>query len=175
MEPEIWKPIPTCGGLYEASSLGRIRSVERYVTHCCGGKSLKRSRVLSPWKNNMGYLSVELHREGRRYKWLVHRLVALAFFPGFDGDEVNHLDFNPQNNCVSNLELSNRRDNQMYSVRAGHCTAATNPRRQKKMTPESVAALRSARETGATYQQLAEQFGIHRVTASQICRHTSWV
>lgn len=55
--------------------------------------------------NSNGYLRVELRKNGRSSKRLVHRLVAIAFIDNPHGlPQVNHIDGNKQNNHVSNLE-----------------------------------------------------------------------
>ena len=54
MNNEIWKPIPGYEG-YEASTLGRIRSLKY-------GKI----RILKPFKTKKGYLRVNLWKDGKR-------------------------------------------------------------------------------------------------------------
>lgn len=103
---EIWLPVVGHEGQYEVSSLGRVRSLDRQVRHL--GKygyhyRLKKGRVLSQNLINSGYLVVHLYTDGHRQVGLVHRLVALAFL-GEGGDlEVDHRDFNKQNNTIGNL------------------------------------------------------------------------
>ena len=54
--------------------------------------------------------------EGGKKNFMVHRLVAKAFVPGyFEGADVNHKDCNRQNNHADNLEWMTRRDNLMYN------------------------------------------------------------
>lgn len=50
----------------------------------------------------------------------VHQLVAQAFIPGFiKGTELNHIDGNPGNNRITNLEMSNKSHNQLHAIRTG--------------------------------------------------------
>ena len=52
-----------------------------------------------------GYLSVELFKNGRSKRLLIHRLVATAFIPNPDNLPcVNHKDESRNNNHVDNLE-----------------------------------------------------------------------
>lgn len=171
---EAWKPISTAHGLYEASSAGRIRSVDRYTI--CGrrGLSLVKGRVLSPKTAKNGYLQVNLSYDGRKTMAYVHRLVASAFLPDFSGMEINHKDLDKTNNRLGNLEPYGHHSNQRHAARHGRFNGTTNPRKRIKMTPDSVAALRAARDAGATYTRLAEQFGVCRQTAQQIVHRQRW-
>lgn len=92
-------------GLYEVSNLGNVRSLDRYVNHWQGGKCLKRGTLLAFGHNSGGYSLVKLCDNGKEKTAKVHRLVAQAFIPNPDNlPWVNHIDENPANNTVSNLE-----------------------------------------------------------------------
>lgn len=104
MTKEIWKPIPGYDG-YEASSLGRVRSVDRYDKR---GVLLK-GRVLKPTRDR-GYSRVNLSVKGKRFEKKVHRLVMLTF-RGESLLPVDHRDGNKDNNCLSNLEYVTAREN----------------------------------------------------------------
>ena len=116
MTEEIWRPIVGYEGLYEVSSYGRVRSLDRYVK----GKSyrLHKGKVLSPGKNSRGYLSAVLSYNGKHKAITVHRLVAEAFLPNPDNlPEVNHKDEDKTNNRVENLEWCNHKYNMNYGTR----------------------------------------------------------
>ena len=68
-------------------------------------KNNKTDRILSPGYNE-GYAVVQLWKNKKPYMKRVHRLVLETFCPLKDSQnfEVNHLDRNPKNNCLSNLE-----------------------------------------------------------------------
>lgn len=118
---EIWKEIPGYIGLYQVSSLGRIKSIPR-VVQFGNRKRTTPEKILKPCSNGKGYFYVELGAgtENRRY---IHRLVAEVFIPNPDNlPEVNHKDENPANNSVSNLEWCNRSYNLNYgSHNDKHC------------------------------------------------------
>ena len=65
---------------------------------------------------NNGYLSVQLFDEnGKSKRFLIHRLVAAAFVPNPENlPQVNHIDENPLNNAVSNLEWCTAKYNMNY-------------------------------------------------------------
>lgn len=103
-----WKKITGYEGLYEISSCGEVYS-------CYKNKTLK------PSKNKLGYLIVNLYRDGKYKSYYVHRLVAEAFItkPENQESEVNHKDLDKTNNIVSNLEWVTHRDNLRHAVDSG--------------------------------------------------------
>lgn len=67
--------------------------------------SIRANTFLKLTQDPAGYLSVGLSKNGKKYKYLVHRLVALAFIPNEENKPtVNHKDGNKTNNTVDNLE-----------------------------------------------------------------------
>lgn len=112
MSNERWKPIVGYESLYEISDLGRVRSKKRNTT---SGKILKGAK-----RPDGGYISVVLFKEGSGKCMLIHRLVAEAFISNPENKpEVNHLDGNKQNNCVSNLSWCTPSENQQHSLKIG--------------------------------------------------------
>ena len=83
------------------SDLGRVKN--------------KHGRILKPEIRN-GYYSVDLMKNGKRYKFRVHRLVAEAFIPNPDNlPQVNHKDEDKlNNNIASNLEWCDNTYNSQY-------------------------------------------------------------
>ena len=55
---EEWKSISGYEGLYEVSSYGRVRSLDRYVKYSNGQIRLHKGRILSPKHNGNGYFIV---------------------------------------------------------------------------------------------------------------------
>lgn len=101
---EEWKAIPEFKGYYEASNLGRIRSIERTVRSGKGYKAIP-STILKPSIGEWGYEIVCLSVNGTRYTRRVNRLIAQTFIENPDNlPQVNHKDGIKTNNCVDNLE-----------------------------------------------------------------------
>lgn len=116
---EEWKPIPDYEGLYEVSSLGNIRSLDRFMYSKRWNKeSLIKGRILKPTLYKNGYLRVELtDKDGNRKKYPVHKLVADAFIPNPNNyPQVNHKDEIKTNNNVSNLEWCTAKYNINYGT-----------------------------------------------------------
>lgn len=85
-QTEIWKDIPGYEGLYQASSLGRIRSLDHKAIRILKDGTVSyrpyKGRILSKIRNgrcDMYYLT--LSKRNVRYEPLVCTLVALAFIP----------------------------------------------------------------------------------------------
>ena len=117
MKKEFWKNIKDYENLYQGSNLGRVRSFDRWVKGRNGSLRFCKGRILKPGINGRGYLQVDLCKNGKVKKFLVHRLVAEAFLPNPDNlPEVNHKDENKQNNNVENLEWCDRTHNVNYGT-----------------------------------------------------------
>lgn len=117
MEEEIWLPIEGYTGLYEASSEGRVRS----LNYGCTG----RTQVLKPIMGKKGYMFVNLYKDGKCKKCTVHRLVAQAFLDNVENlPQVNHIDECKANNAVSNLEWCSAKENINYGTGIARRAAA---------------------------------------------------
>lgn len=102
---EEWRPVRDWEGLYEVSSHGLVRSVERYVKGREGSSRKLQGRQLTPRVRPDGVVAVNLWR-GNRYRQLpVRRLVLEAFDrakpQGFDAVNRNG---DPADNKLANLE-----------------------------------------------------------------------
>jgi len=113
---EQWRPIPGYEDHYEASDLGRVRSLPRSASN---GRALA-GGVLRTHVNSHGYYSVVLHRDGRPKTLRVHRLVLTAFdrLPR-EGEVTRHLDGNQKNNRASNLRWGTQSENVRDAVAQG--------------------------------------------------------
>ena len=94
---EIWKPVVGYEGLYEVSSYGRVRSLDRIDNN---NHPLK-GAILKPYISNSGYLLVGLYKQQKRDRKLLHRLVAEAFIPNPDNKpEIDHINTIKTDNTV---------------------------------------------------------------------------
>ena len=115
---EIWKPVIEFEGLYEVSNLGRVKSLRYRGSHT-------KNDVLAPVTGPHNYKQVHLHKDKEISTRYIHRLVAQAFIPNPDGlPEINHMDENPANNHVDNLEWCTSKYNKNYGHRAEKMAAA---------------------------------------------------
>lgn len=88
-----------------------IEDYERYGVNEAGQvKNLQTGRILRPRNNGTGYQQVRLYKQGKGVNFYIHHLVARAFLPKKDGcNVITHLDGNPKNNRVENLEWTVRK------------------------------------------------------------------
>lgn len=109
---EIWKPIENYIGEYEISNLGRVRSLSRTIIYKDGREKNIEEKILKPYKNNQGYLYVNLSKNSIIERCYIHRLVGFAFVDGwFEGASIDHIDTNPLNNCAWNLKWVTHTEN----------------------------------------------------------------
>lgn len=116
---EIWKDIPGYEGSYQASTLGRIKSLSRVVVHPRGKTRLK-GRILKSAKNSSGYLCVVLCLEGQRKPRPIHHLI-LETFVGLrpEGMVTRHGPKGQLNNSLENLCYGTRSENAQDRERDG--------------------------------------------------------
>lgn len=116
-ETEQWRPVVGYEGLYEVSSLGRVRSMtrERLIgAHIYTGKPLRRvykGRIKALVNGTKGYKQVNLCKDGTSKVKRVHQMVWDAFCGDRKGMLIDHVNNNPSDNRVENLRLCTTRQN----------------------------------------------------------------
>ena len=138
---EEWLAVPGYEGLYEVSSLGRVRSLDRIVSRKNSTPRKIKGVTLKTFYSNDGYERVELNKDGRGIKYTVHSLVASAFIPKPEGNvEVCHGPAGIRDNSVNNLRWDTRRENTLDQVREGkhHMARRTACPRNHKLCPPNL-------------------------------------
>jgi hypothetical protein len=115
---ERWRDIPGFEGLYKASNLGRVKSIDRTIPHPRLKEQFVAGRILSQSiaKNKniktgepMVDLRVSLSREGRQYYFNTRRIIYSTFVKNIDYEKdglyVINKDGDGYNNAVKNLKL----------------------------------------------------------------------
>lgn len=94
-----FKYIPQYDGLYSIDRRGNVFS------HISG-------KILKPHPNHCGYLMVDLYKDGKVKKCVIHRLVAITYISNPSNlPEIDHIDTNKQNNNAVNLRWCTRKEN----------------------------------------------------------------
>ena len=171
---ELWRDIPGYEGSYQASTLGRIRSLPRYVPVYDSVRGITYARpcpgiILRPAVcDKAGHVSVHLGKYTRGIP--VHQLIMLTFH-GWPpaGTEVMHLNGNPRDNRPENLRYGTHSENMtdMYRQGKGHL----------KLTPEEVCQIRFGLHCGWSPRELAAAYGVSETLISRVRRRRryAWV
>lgn len=112
---EVWKDIEGYEKLYQVSNFGNVKSLDHYASN--GKKEiLYKGKTLQQQKHKKtGYLSVELSKNNKQKRIMVHRLVARAFIDNPNKMPcINHIDEDKTNNKAQNLEWCNHKYNNNY-------------------------------------------------------------
>ena len=123
---EEYRDVKGFEGLYQISDLGNVKSFKR-----------NKERILKGSTDIKGYIQITLGKDGKAYNRTMHQLVAIAFLGhepnGFKGLVVDHIDNNPLNNRLDNLQLITHRENITKERRGvSKYTGVTWSKQQKK-------------------------------------------
>lgn len=102
---EIWKPIARFNNQYEASSCGRIRSIEGNIVRSNGIVYHRKTKILKPTINPSGYHSGAVSVNGVLNSIVFHRIIAEVFVENPNNHpQVNHKNGLKLDNNIENLE-----------------------------------------------------------------------
>ena len=133
MSEELWKTIKGFEGLYEVSTLGRVRSIERVVVNRRNREMKIKETILKPENVYNGYERVFLCKNGKG----VHKRVATLVYESFigaipEGLEIDHTNGERTDNRVENLRAVTHLENCRNPIsRAKHLAA--NQRRSRTL------------------------------------------
>lgn len=119
-----WRDIPGFEGRYEASDTGQIRSVVRRAPNGKANGRTVPERILKPEVQSRDrHLRVVLYGAHGRRRALVHRLVLEAFVGPAPADRPigRHINGDPQDNRLANIEWSTHSQNAIDKVEHGTC------------------------------------------------------
>lgn len=172
---EIWKDVIGYEGLYQVSSLGRVKKLPEPKRKDKKGRIWGRDgRMLSPGRNSKGYYSITLTKNKMPQSIKLHRLVLTHFKPNpSELPEINHIDGNKLNNNIDNLEWCTRQQNidhavqnkLMYTRRGAECS--------KKLTEEDAKFIITNKGRNNAVELMA-RFNIKRATVYNIQYGLSW-
>lgn len=163
---EIWKPIRGYR-FYEVSNLGRIR--------CLKGKG----RILKPslqiTRGGFKRFRVNLYENKIPKQYKVHRLVATAFILNLNHKpQVNHIDNNPLNNKVSNLEWVTNEENSKWCYVQGRVRHGEN-HRDALLTEKQVKEIRLMQKPlSKTHKEIGQHYGVSTATIWGIINRKTW-
>ena len=129
-------------------------------------------------KGNTEYQIINFMRnDGKKKTYRLHRLVLMAFKPIVNPEdmEVNHIDGNKKNNCLSNLEWCTSSENQIHAFKNG----LQKPRKGEKsnfskLSSDDIKTIYRLRDQGYTQQEIANEIGCTRSNISYILSNKTW-
>lgn len=172
---EIWKPIPGYEAFYEASTLGKIRSLDRQILRSDGIVRQLKGRVLKQTPMS-GYLMVSLSVSAKRDVQLVHRLVASAFCEQPEGCFViNHLDADKSNNRPENLEWTTSKANTAHAMKLDLMNFAIGSRKgSAKLNESDVKQIIRRLHSKEMQKTIAEEYGVAQPIIANINLGKGW-
>lgn len=177
---EIWKPIVGYEGLYEVSTCGRVQSLDRLAKHYKSGRQKIKGRMLRLRSKGKGrharYKHVALWKDGKRSDRPVYQLVLETFVGPRPYKYIcNHIDGNPENNCVENLEWVTYKRNAQHAVEIGtmvnHCGERNGMSRFKD---EDIVEIRRLASLGMRHSHIGRMFNAPCATISRIVYKKIW-
>lgn len=114
MQEEIWKDIPNYEGLYQVSNLGSVKSLAKIKLNNGKHPFTTQDKILKPSVIRYNYLSIGLVKNNSKKCFKIHQLVAMAFLnhtPCGYKKVVDHINDNPSDNRVENLQIITQREN----------------------------------------------------------------
>ena len=172
---EIWKDIPGYEGLYQVSSLGRVKGLKRTIYNSLKGDYLLEERLLKSGYNKNGYESYVLSNSKSKKRMNIHRLVALAFIPNPDDKPcVNHINGIKSDSSIGNLEWCTYSENTKHAFKTGLMSMTKGEECSwSKLTEDDVRYIRENKGI-ISYSKLSKKYKISTTTISKIINRKSW-
>mgnify|MGYP002622098599 CR=1 FL=1 len=163
---EEWRDVEGYEGLYQVSDLGRVRSFHNQY-----------GRILKPIVTSHGYAQVTLAKNGTMRSRHIHMLVAKAFIPNPENKpQVNHIDGNPMNNRLENLEWVTSQENIRHAYRTGLAKSGAD-RKNARFTEDQVRYIRRVYKKGDPefgMAALGKKFGVNIQVIWGVIHHRTY-
>lgn len=135
-------------------------------------------QFLSPSPTKKGYYRIVLQTSTGRKTFQVHRLVLETFNPieNCENLEVNHIDGDKSNNCLTNLEWSTGSLNVRHSIETGLKIPAKGTQvAGNKLSEEEVLEIcELIKNSKLSLQQIGDKYGVSKYCVFDIKRKKSW-
>lgn len=172
---EIWKPVPEYEGLYEASTFGNIRSLDRIVYTKNGQARQLKGRLLKPQKAiDDPRLQISLCKNYAVVVIRVHIVIAQTFLGDRPkGMHICHNDGDCTNNKLSNLRYGTPSENEKDKILHGKAQRGTRCH-WHKLNDDQVREIRNLAKESVSQTIISEMFSISRQNVSKIKLGTRW-
>lgn len=184
-DKEMWRPVKEWKNVYEVSSWGRVRSLERTVVTTDGQRRVYHGHLLQPWIDPKDRCYVALGKKLTK----VARLVAETFLKNPEGYRfVIHKNRNLLDNHMKNLLWSpysdvwhQRADAEVSSLIIGQSHLPKQPPlrppkpfvrlqlSQQRIQVHEVPFILDLHRKGKTFQEIARMYHVPKREISRIC------
>jgi DNA-dependent RNA polymerase auxiliary subunit epsilon len=141
-----------------------------------------------PISESSTYQRISVAQNGKRERYHIHVLMAVTFL-GLDLNkhgvhsnslQVDHIDQNKRNNCVSNLEVVTKRENYERALNAGcyskngYASKGKARKTLRKFSKSDVETIKKLKSDGLSYRKIAEQFNCTHIAIYQILKGNTY-
>ena len=170
---EIWKDIKGYEGIYQISSFGRVKSMEREVGSRNNTRRL-REKMLSQFLSSAGYPTVNLYKDSNLKASYVHRLISEAFIPNPENKpQVKHIDGDKRNNDLSNLEWCTIKENRNHAAQKGLAARGAQAG-IAKLNRKAVLEIKALLKSGEKQKKIAKRFNVSICAINDINTGRTW-
>ena len=151
---EMWKPIPGYEGFYEASTMGRVRSVPRKIPHPRNKNMIlsRPGKILRSELDKYGYPVVTLSKDAKQKTFKVHRLIGMAFIENPDNlPQIDHINSVRYDNRPENLRWCSTQENTAWrDEKLGRVILCKETRKRFKSSYNAASWIIQKRKTTST-------------------------
>jgi hypothetical protein len=168
---ELWVTLDNTDGRYSVSNFGNVRAnwsdvPQRNLTV---RKKIDKQTSLKPWLHTTGYMRIGL---GRNKFFYIHRLVAQYFLQNPENlPQVDHIDGDRTNNCVTNLRWVSVKQNSRYGGERHGWSSQKAASQKRRIHDKKVAEYRSLIEKGYSLRYVAWLFGTSHSSVKRALTH----
>jgi len=176
---EKWLPVAGWADVYQISSMGRIRSIDRTIEFLRAGE-LRKSRlpgkILTPAMSVYGYRFVVLSEQPHRKQIKTIHIIVCEAFHGPKPDvsfEVAHLNGIRDDNRPENLRWVSPMENQAHRKLHGtHLEGESAP--WSRLNDEKVREIRRLAASGMQLRDISKQVGVPKSNTWTVVHRKSW-
>lgn len=174
---EIWIDIIGYEDMYQVSTFGRIKSLNRIVKHPNGKSDFPIRGRIRAFNIRNNYFGCTVNKDNKKIHISVHRFVAIHFIPNPENKpQVNHIDGNKLNNNVENLEWCTAKENTKHAIKNGLLVHKRGEQKtQSILTEEAVIEIRKIDKYDIDAKNLAQiKYGVSRSAINDVIARRKW-